>query len=102
ALRFALIVLVLKSSFASRALIDAGRALSVALKESEAAARPCLQALCSRDPAALDAEGLAAAGIESVAENLSDSVVAPLFYFVLFGLPGAVFYRVVNTLDAMV
>ena len=45
---------------------------------------------------------LAGAAIESLTENTSDSVVAPLFYYVLFGLPGAVFYRAANTLDAMV
>jgi adenosylcobinamide-phosphate synthase len=43
-----------------------------------------------------------AATIESVAENASDSFVAPLFWFALFGLPGAVFYRATNTLDAMI
>src|SRR4029077_4357780 len=67
-----------------------------------AAARQGLASLCSRDPAALDGPALAAATIESLAENASDSVVAPLFYFALFGIPGAVFYRAVNTLDAMI
>jgi adenosylcobinamide-phosphate synthase len=44
---------------------------------------------------------LVSAAVESVAENSSDSFVAPLFYFLLFGIPGAIAYRVVNTLDAM-
>ena len=53
-------------------------------------------------PESLDAEAVAAGAIESVAENASDSIVAPLFYFVLLGVPGAVAYRVINTLDAMI
>ena len=54
-------------------------------------------AACAADAAALS-ESLAAGAIESVAENTTDSVVAPVFYFVLFGLPGALAYRAVNTL----
>lgn len=65
-------------------------------------ARERLPALCGRDPAALDAGGLARATVESVAENTSDAVVAPLFWGAVAGLPGLVAYRVVNTLDAMV
>jgi adenosylcobinamide-phosphate synthase len=93
----------LKVTFALRALGEAGLGLASALDRGGAeAARPYLSALCSRDPEALDERALAAATTSSLAENLSDSVIAPLFYFVLFGLPGAVFFRVVNTLDAMV
>src|SRR5581483_5653293 len=57
------------------------------------AAREALRALCSRDPSQLDAEALLAAAIQSLAENASDSFVAPLFYFSLFGVPGAIPYR---------
>jgi adenosylcobinamide-phosphate synthase len=67
-----------------------------------AGARAGLQSLCSRDATELDEPELVGASVESVAENASDSFVAPLFYYALFGLPGAVFYRAVNTLDAMV
>src|SRR5262249_18581607 len=56
----------------------------------------------SRDPSALDAPLVVAATVESVAENASDSFVAPLFYYALFGLPGAVAYRAINTADAMI
>ncbi len=94
---------VLKSTFALRALGEAGLALASALERGGAeAARPHLRSLCSRDPERLDERQLAAATVESLAENLSDSVVAPLLYYALFGVPGAVFYRAVNTLDAMV
>lgn len=66
------------------------------------AARELLPALCGRDPASLDADGLARAACESVAENTSDAHVAPLFWAGWAGVPGALAYRGVNTLDAMV
>jgi adenosylcobinamide-phosphate synthase len=67
-----------------------------------AAARARLPHLCGRDPAQLDADGLARATVESVAENTSDAVVAPLLWGAVAGLPGLLAYRAVNTLDAMV
>ncbi|WP_130513474.1 cobalamin biosynthesis protein [Krasilnikovia cinnamomea] len=67
-----------------------------------AAARGRLNHLCGRDPSALDAPELARATVESVAENTSDAVVAPLFWGALAGLPGLLGYRAANTLDAMV
>jgi len=66
------------------------------------AARRRLPNLCGRDPSNLDTAGLARATVESVAENTSDAVVAPLVWGALAGLPGLVGYRAVNTLDAMV
>lgn len=67
-----------------------------------AAARRRLPALCGRDADGLDAAGLARATVESLAENTSDAVVAPLLWGAAFGLPGLLGYRAVNTLDAMV
>jgi adenosylcobinamide-phosphate synthase len=97
------VALLLKPMFAVRALRDAAFAVRDALARGDIdGARRALGSLCSRKSDALDAESLAAATVESVAENTSDSVVAPLFFFVCFGLPGAVFYRATNTLDAMV
>ena len=61
-----------------------------------------LRALVSRDTAGLPRPLLASAAVESVAEGTCDSLVAPLFYFLLLGVPGAIGYRVVNTLDAMI
>jgi adenosylcobinamide-phosphate synthase len=93
----------LTSSFALRALGAAGLAVSRALARGDVAGgRRGLASLCSRDAGALEPPALVAAAVESLAENASDSVVAPLFYYALFGIPGAIFYRAVNTLDAMI
>ena len=102
-LRFVTAVWLGKSTFAARAL---GRAAGVVARGLRAGdlpgARAGLRSLCSRDPSRLDGAALAAGAVESVAENSSDSVVAPLFFAVLFGVPGAIAYRAVNTLDAMI
>jgi adenosylcobinamide-phosphate synthase len=66
------------------------------------AARDRLSHLCGRDPSQLDEQELARAAVESVAENTSDAVVAPLFWGGVAGLPGLLGYRAANTLDAMV
>ncbi|MFI6762357.1 cobalamin biosynthesis protein [Micromonospora sp. NPDC050417] len=66
------------------------------------AARGRLNHLCGRDPSMLDEPELARATVESVAENTSDAVVAPLVWGAVAGLPGLIGYRAVNTLDAMV
>jgi adenosylcobinamide-phosphate synthase len=65
-------------------------------------ARKRLPNLCGRDPRALDSAALARAAVESVAENTSDAVVAPLIWGAVAGVPGLLGYRAVNTLDAMV
>ncbi|MEU6126759.1 cobalamin biosynthesis protein [Streptomyces sp. NPDC047123] len=65
-------------------------------------ARERLPHLCGRDPQALDADGIARAVVESVAENTSDAVVGALVWGALGGVPGLVGFRAVNTLDAMV
>jgi adenosylcobinamide-phosphate synthase len=93
----------LKTTFAWRELIEAGATVRRGLESGEIdRAREALRALVSRDTAGLDASLIAAAAIESLAENASDSFVAPLLYYRMFGLPGACVYRAVNTLDAMV
>jgi adenosylcobinamide-phosphate synthase len=66
------------------------------------AARERLTHLCARDPADLTVADLARATVESMAENTSDAVVAPLFWAAVAGVPGVLGYRAVNTLDAMV
>ena len=76
-------------------------AVDAALSQSLGAGRERLGWLVSRDTAALSASEVRESAIESLAENLNDSVVAPIFWFVLFGLPGAAVYRFANTADAM-
>ncbi|MGH3315640.1 MAG: adenosylcobinamide-phosphate synthase CbiB, partial [Nocardioidaceae bacterium] len=86
-----------------RSLVAEGHALADSLERSDlTGARSRLPSLCGRDPSALDGDGLARAGVESLAENTSDAVVAPLLWGAILGAPGLVGYRVVNTLDAMV
>lgn len=103
AVQLAVAILILKSTFALRALGKAATLMRRTLDQGELErARFELRNLCSRDSSNLSANQLVAATIESVAENLSDSFVAPLFYYILFGLLGAVFYRAVNTLDSMI
>ncbi|TDD24303.1 cobalamin biosynthesis protein [Nonomuraea diastatica] len=65
-------------------------------------ARARLPHLCGRDPSRLEAKELARATVESLAENTSDAVVAPLFWGAVAGVPGLLTYRAINTLDAMV
>ncbi|CAL9644536.1 Cobalamin biosynthesis protein CobD [Streptomyces sp. enrichment culture] len=76
-----------------------GRALEAGDAE---AARARLPHLCGRDPQALDADGMARAVVESVAENTSDAVVGALVWGAVGGIPGLLGFRAVNTLDAMV
>lgn len=91
------------SCFALRGLCAAGEEMGRALEADDLPrARYALGSLCSRDPTDLTPSELSGAAIESLAENASDSVVAPLVYYALFGVPGIVFYRAANTLDAMV
>jgi adenosylcobinamide-phosphate synthase len=96
-------IYLLKSAFAVRALAEAGGAVGRALAAGDLeAARAGLRALVSRDARALSEPLVAAAAIESIAENSSDSVVAPLCAFLVGGVPGALAYRAINTLDAMI
>ena len=67
-----------------------------------AGARVAVSMIVGRDPAALDDAGVARAALESLAENTSDGIVAPLFWGAVFGLPGIAGYKAINTLDSMI
>ncbi|HEX7749012.1 MAG TPA: adenosylcobinamide-phosphate synthase CbiB [Bordetella sp.] len=95
------LALLFKPMFAWAMLSGEVQAVEEALAESVPAGRARLSHLCSRDVRGFDAGQVRETAIESLAENLNDSVVAPVFWFVLFGLPGAALYRFANTADAM-
>jgi membrane protein required for beta-lactamase induction len=96
-----LLGLLLKPLFAWRMLRDEVLAVEAALAVSLDAGRAQLARLVSRDVSMLSEREVRESAIESLAENLNDSLVAPLFWFVLLGLPGAALYRFANTADAM-
>ena len=88
---------------AQRSLYDHVFAVCRALETGGlAAGRQAVRHIVGRDPASLDEHGVARAGIEALFENFSDGVVAPVFWYVLLGLPGLLAYKAVNTLDSMI
>ena len=93
----------LKTTFAVRMLHQAAANIrSLLIQGDLAGVRAGMSALVSRDPSSITAEQATAATVESVSENLTDSFVGPLLAFAMFGLPGAVAYRTINTLDSMI
>jgi len=94
---------ILKTCFAWRGLAAAARQVQQALAQQNLPQARHLLGwhLVSRDTTCLSTSEIAAATIESVAENASDSLVAPLFYYAIGGVPGALLYRLINTADAM-
>jgi adenosylcobinamide-phosphate synthase len=94
---------VLWATLGGRSLGRAALAMQAALESGDVErARALAPALVGRDPSLLDASELARAAVESVAENTSDAVVAPLLWMAALGPAGAAGYRAINTLDAMV
>jgi adenosylcobinamide-phosphate synthase len=92
-----------KTTFSMRALLEAGGAVESALARADlSGARNAVKALVSRDVGELTQQQLTSAVIESLAENTTDSIVAPLVYYAIGGLPLAFAYRASNTLDAMI
>jgi adenosylcobinamide-phosphate synthase len=91
----------LKSCFAWRSLEEHTLAVVSALNAGVEDGREQVKMLVSRDTTHLDRAHILSAGYESMTENLTDSIISPLFYFSLFGLSGAAIYRAANTMDAM-
>jgi adenosylcobinamide-phosphate synthase len=101
ALAVVLLGLLLKTLLAWAMLYNEVQAVEDALAQSLDAGRERLSWLVSRDVTQLSESEVRESAIESLAENLNDSVVAPIFWFLLLGLPGAALYRFANTADAM-
>jgi len=91
----------LKCCFAWRSLEEHTLAVVAALKDGVQNGRAKVKMLVSRDTVNLEREHILSAGYESMTENLTDSIISPLFYFSLFGLAGAAIFRAANTMDAM-
>ncbi len=95
--------LLLRFTFSVRSLRQAAvRIRQLLTQDNLEQVRKDLSSLVSRDTTALTRHQAISATVESVAENSCDSFVAPLFYFLFFGVPGAIAYRIINTFDAMV
>ncbi|ROU02737.1 adenosylcobinamide-phosphate synthase CbiB [Histidinibacterium lentulum] len=95
-------VIVAAILLAQRSLSDHVRAVARALRVSLGDGRRAVAMIVGRDTAAMDEPAVARAAIESAAENLSDGVTAPAFWFLLGGLPGLVAYKALNTADSMI
>jgi adenosylcobinamide-phosphate synthase len=91
------------SLIASKSLDEHVRAVADGLsREGLVGGRRAVAMIVGRNPQTLDANGVSRAAIESLAENFSDGVVAPVFWLGLFGLPGGVLYKAINTADSMI
>ena len=87
---------------AQKSLRDFVEEVGKALGESVEKGRAAVSHIVGRDPSQLDESEVAKAAVESLAENTADGVIAPLFWMMLFGLPGAALYKAINTADSMV
>jgi len=94
-------VVLATSLIAQKSLDDAVQKVAAGLRVSLDDGRAAVSHIVGRDPQALDEAGVARAAIESLAESTSDGVIAPLFWFLVGGLPGLVLYKAANTADSM-
>jgi adenosylcobinamide-phosphate synthase len=96
-------ILLIAILVAQRSLFEHVAAVARALAHGGlSAGRDTVRHIVGRDPVSLDAYGVARAAIESLAENFSDGVVAPAFWYLVLGLPGLFAYKMANTLDSMI
>lgn len=88
---------------AQKSLSDHVEAVAEGLgKDGLEGGRRAVSMIVGRDPSSLDESGVSRAAIESLAENFSDGVVAPAFWYMVFGLPGIIVYKMINTADSMI
>ena len=93
----------LKSTFSFRMLLTSARQIKSQFESGSLKnAKKDLKALVSRDTTKLDKSHMTSAVIESISENFVDGIVSPLFFYLILGLPGALVYKAVNTLDSMI
>jgi adenosylcobinamide-phosphate synthase len=95
-------ILTVATLLAQKSLVDHVRAVATALRRSVAEGRRAVAMIVGRDTADMTGPDIARAAIESAAENLSDGVVAPIFWYLILGLPGLVAYKLINTADSMI
>ncbi len=95
-------ILMVAVLLAQRSLVDHVRAVADGLRMSLPQGRRAVAMIVSRDTASMQEDNVARSAIESGAENLSDGVVAPAFWFLVAGLPGLLIYKIVNTADSMI
>ena len=98
---YLVLALIASAFIAYKSLAQHVQAVQSALAESLDAGRHSVSMIVGRDTATLDESGVARASIESLAENFSDGVIAPLFWLAVGGLPGLIAYKAINTLDSM-
>ncbi|UII34002.1 adenosylcobinamide-phosphate synthase CbiB [Fulvivirga ulvae] len=89
-------------SLANKSLIEEGKAVFAALAQGLEAGRKRLSWIVGRETDQLDENKIRLAVFETLSENLSDGVIAPLFYYAILGVPGALAYKMINTLDSMI
>lgn len=96
-------ILVVAVLLAQKSLVDHVRAVRDGLDERGLeGGREAVSLIVGRDPETLDESAVARAAVESLAENASDGVVAPAFWYAVFGLPGLFVYKIINTADSMI
>ncbi|MBM7068631.1 adenosylcobinamide-phosphate synthase CbiB [Actibacterium sp. 188UL27-1] len=95
-------VIIVAILLAQRSLVDHVRAVAKALRFGVAPGRRAVAMIVGRDTGGMDKQAIARAAIESAAENLSDGVVAPVFWYLVGGLPGLILYKMTNTADSMI
>ena len=95
-------VVVLAILLAHRSLSDHVKAVAAGLRQSREAGRRAVAQIVGRDTTDMDEPAIARAAIESAAENFSDGVIAPLFWFIVAGLPGLLLYKITNTADSTI
>ncbi|MCX8170045.1 MAG: cobalamin biosynthesis protein, partial [Candidatus Methanomethyliaceae archaeon] len=97
-----IIPILLKMTFAFRSMIDHINPIMKNFHSDIEKSRKFLSMVVRRETSSLSPPLMASAAIETIAEGFVDGFLSPIFYYAIFGLPGAVAYRVINTLDSMV